>query len=186
MPKLQTISALDLEAPSTNGHAIEPAPIVEPTLEDITSQFPALVEQNLLVGPHGKERYWITVLDQSYSWVGTHYEHVRSTDIQKEIVRIARTTTAIKKVGSGDDAELVEYHPFTKPRCIEEALKWFRQITARDPEELSPSGLINCRNGVLRIQWDGAVPSFDLEPHDPLLHLFIDPPGLIYDPAAST
>ena len=186
MSKLQTISALDLPAPSTNGHAIEPAPIIEPTLEDITSQFPALVEQSLLVDSEGLERHWITVHEQSYSWTGTYYKHVRNTEIQGEIVRIARTTTAIKKVGTGDDAEFVEYHPFTKPRCIEEALKWFRQITAHAPEELNPSGLINCRNGVLRIQWAGAVPSFHLEPHDPLRHLFIDPPGQIYNPAAST
>ena len=186
MSNLQTITALELEPPSTNGHAIEPAPIIEPTAEDITSQFPALVEQNLLVGANGQDRHWITVLDQSYRWTGTYYKHVRSTDLQKGIVRIARTTTAIKKVGTGDNAAFVDYHPFNRPRCIEEALKWFRQITAHDPEELNPPGLINCRNGVLRIQWDGAVPSFHLEPHDPLLHLFIDPPGLIYDPAAST
>jgi putative DNA primase/helicase len=167
-------------APSTNGHT---AQIIEPTDEDILSQFPALVEQNFLITPDVNEkRHWITVLDQTFRWVGTHYEYIRNTDLQKEVVRIARTTTAFKKI----DGELVEYHPFTKPRCIDEALKWFRQITAVDPEQLNPSGLINCRNGVLRIQWAEAVPSFDLEPHDPHRHLFIDPPGLIYDPAAST
>jgi len=169
----------------TTLHTIEPAAVIEPTAEDIASVFPALVEQHLLVDAAG-ERHWITVLDKSYRWTGTHYEHVRNTDLQKEVVRIARTTTAIKKVGSGASAEFVEYHPFYKPRCIEEALKWFRQITARDPEELNPAGLINCRNGVASIQWAGGVPSFVLEPHNPHVHLFIDPPGLIYNPTAST
>ena len=88
MPRRQTISTLELKTPCTNGHAIEPAPIIEPTAEDILSQFPALVEQNLLIGLDGEERHWITVLDQSYRWAGTHYEHVRNTDLQNDIVRI--------------------------------------------------------------------------------------------------
>ena len=184
MDPLNTICVTDLPAASTNGHQVESLAIVDPTAEDITSQFPALVEQTLMVDSAGNPRYWITVLDQFYSWAGTHYEHVRTADLQREIVRIARSTTAFKKVTVDERTEIVEYHPFTKPRCIEEALKWFRQINVRDPEELNPPGLINCRNGVVRIKWDGAVPSVVLEQHDPFKHLFIDPPGLIYDPCA--
>ena len=184
MDPLNTICVTDLPAPSTNGHQVESLAIVDPTAEDITSQFPALVEQTLMVDSAGNPRYWITVLDQFYSWAGTHYEHVRTADLQREIVRIARSTTAFKKVTVDERTEIVEYHPFTKPRCIEEALKWFRQINVRDPEELNPPGLINCRNGVVRIKWDGAVPSVVLEQHDPFKHLFIDPPGIIYDPCA--
>lgn len=153
-----------------------------PTDEDISSQFPALVEATLLGdAATDTRRYWITVHDQSYRWVGTHYERIRSTDLQREIVKIARTTTSVKKV----DGEEVTYHPFTKPRCIEEGLKWFRQITAVDPDQLNPPGLINCRNGVVRIVWAGADPSAVLEPHNPERHFFIDAPGLIYDPTAS-
>ena len=184
MDSLHTIQVGNLPAPSTNGHQLEPTAIIEPTAEDISSQFPALVEQNLMADSAGNPRHWISVIDQFYRWAGNHYEHVRTTDLQGEIVRIARSTTAIKKVTVDERTEFVEYHPFTKPRCIEEALKWFRQITASDPEELNPSGLINCRNGVIRIKWDGPVPSAVLEPHDPLKHLFIDPPGLVYDPCA--
>lgn len=181
---MQHIQAAQLPPPSLNGHAITPPEVVDPTDDDIASQFPLLVQESLLRDNTGQERHWITVGDQSYRWVGTHYEPIRTTDLQRQIVRIAQTTTALKKAGRGDAAELVEYHPFTRPRCIEEALSWFRQITARHAEELNPSGLINCRNGVARIVWDGLIPSVELEPHDPHRHLFIDPPGLIYDPAA--
>lgn len=187
MEDLQTLPYLELIDTKSNGnghHALDS--VIEPTEEDIASQFPALVQQSLLQDSHGNPRHWITIHEQSYRWVGNHYEAVRTTDLQRQIVRIAQTTTALKKVGSGDDAEFVEYHPFTKPRCVDEALRWFRQITERSAEELNPSGLINCRNGVLHITWAGAVPTAALEPHNPERHLFIDPPGLIYNPTAST
>lgn len=185
MEQIQTLPVTELPEATTNGHHPVPT-VVDPTEEDIASQFPALVQQTLLQDTKGKPRHWITVLDQSYRWAGTHYEAVRTTDLQREIVRIAQTTTAWKKVGCGDDAKFIEFHPFTKPRCADEALRWFRMITERSAEELNPSGYINCRNGVLRISWAAAVPTATLEPHDPNRHLFIDPPGLIYDPAAST
>ena len=49
MDPLNTICVTDLPAPSTNGHQVESLAIVDPTAEDITSQFPALVEQTLMV-----------------------------------------------------------------------------------------------------------------------------------------
>jgi putative DNA primase/helicase len=185
MANLQTLPADDLPALSANGHhQIAPLEVIDPTEEDIASQFPALVEQSLLADEAGAPRYWITVLDQSYRWAGTHYEPVRKSDLQRQIVRLAQSTTAYKKVRTNDGDQLVEYHPFTKPRLIDEALRWFQQITARDPEEINPDGLINCRNGVLRISWHGAKPITSIEPHNPSRHFVIDPPGLYFDPAA--
>ena len=185
MANLQTLPADQLPEPLPNGHhAITTIEVIDPTEEDIASQFTALVEQSLLVDADGEPRHWITVLEQSYRWAGTHYAPVRTSDLQREIVQIARSTTAHKKVGSGDNAQLVEYHPFTKPRFVDEGLRWFRQITTRDPEELNPDGLINCRNGVLCISWAGTRPITSIEPHDPCRHFFIDPPGLYFDPAA--
>lgn len=185
MENLQTLSIAELPAPSANGHGPVKS-FIEPTDEDIASQFPSLVQQALLTDINGNPRHWITIQEQSYRWAGTYYEAVRTTDLQKQIVRIAQNTTTVKQVGTGDKAEFVEYHPFTKPRCIDEGLRWFRQITERDVEELNPSGFINCRNGVLKITWAGNVPSFTLQPHKPEQHLFIDPPGLVYNPQAST
>ena len=172
--------------PLKNGNAHNSiSQIIEPTDEDIASQFPALVQKTLLQDNKGNPRYWITVLDKSYRWTGTHYEHVRTKELQRQIILIANSTTDLKKGQSGDEKAFVEYHPFTQPRRIKEALEWFQMQTSRDPEELNPSGLINCRNGVIRISWEGVVPTAVLEQHDPTRHLFIDPPGLFYKPSAS-
>ena len=125
--------------------------------------------------------------DQSYRWTGTFYEYVSNAALKRQIVLIAQTTTAVKKV----KVLVMKLNSLNTTRspdraALMKALRWFRQITERDPAELNPPGLINCRNGVLRISWAGAVPSATLEPHNPDKHFFIDPPGPIYDPTAST
>lgn len=159
-----------------------PIEVVEPTEEDIASQFPSLVQKALFQESNGTKRYWINVSGKYYRWVKTHYEHVLFADLKRQIVKIAQVTTAERKAGD----QSVEYHPFTRPRCIEEALRWFEQITARDASELNPPGLVNCRNGVLCITWEGTNLRVDIEVHNPEKHFFIDPPGLYYDPQAPT
>ena len=147
---------------------------VRPTEEDLLSQFPLLVEKELL-----GEDHWISIGKEAYRWVKTHYELVSSANLQRRIVSIARNTTQATKKGG-------EHHPFAKPRCIDEALSWFYRLTARDPEEINPPGLVNCRNGVVRIHWKDKMPTVSIVEHDPKVHFFIDPPGLVYDPAANT
>lgn len=151
--------------------------ITEPTADDLESQFPLIVQDSLFRDSVNNRQHWISVHGQPFRWNRTHYERIRLEDLQRRVVAIAQSITVHRDDGTS-------YHPFTKPRCIEEALKWFRQITSRDPEELNPTGLINCRNGVVRIVWNGTTPSAVLEPHNPAVHFFIDPPGLVYDPCA--
>ena len=55
--------------------------------------------------------------------------------------------------------------PGLRARFIEEALKWLQLNTAVDAEQLNPSGLLNCFNGVLRIDWQGKKPVPVLEEH---------------------
>ena len=44
MEQLQTLPVTELPEPTTNGHHLVPD-VVDPTEEDIASQFPALVQQ---------------------------------------------------------------------------------------------------------------------------------------------
>ena len=177
-----TITSLavdDLPEPSTNGHhELEEARRL--TEEDLSQHFTALVQHALLEpDPITKEqKHWITVNGQSYRWKDNHYEAVSTSSLRRQIVDIARVAKLERKG--------VELHPFMKPRFIDEAFRWIQQVTERDYYEVNPDGLINCRNGVLRIDWDGRTPKPVLVPHDPTIHFFIDAPGVTYDPDAPT
>jgi putative DNA primase/helicase len=176
---IKSLAASDLPSPSSNGHQdLEEAKRL--TDEDLAQHFTALVQQALLEPDPktGELQHWITVNGQSFRWVGNHYEAISTSSLRRRIVEISRVAKLERKG--------VELHPFMKPRFIEEAFKWIQQLTERDPSEINPDGLINCRNGVLRIDWDGRTPKPALVPHDPAIHLFTDPPGLIYKPDAST
>ena len=123
--------------PSTNGHGA-PRPVavpdsedlaaaMEPTEEDIASQFPVIVEE-ALKNPDGKEeQHWITVDDQSFLWAGTHYEAVSTPTLERMVVRLSKTVTSTKNVGTAKEPDFVEYHPFIRPRHVNEALQWFRR-----------------------------------------------------------
>lgn len=184
-PTLTTIPAHDLPAASTNGHHT-PDPVADAqqlTEEDLIRFFTAQVQRVLIEGDPDSgvpiPPPMLSIGDDFYRWAGTHYAPLRRSEIQRKVVDIARVTTVETKEGK-------ELHPFMKPRFINEAITWIQQLTARDPEELNPNGLINCRNGVLRISWQQGRPVPVLESHDPIRHLFTDEPALIYDPDADT
>lgn len=182
---LKLIEAGTLPAATANGHHT-PDPIAEAqqlTEEDLARFFTAQVQRALLEGdPDGDippPPPMVSIGDEFYRWAGTHYAPLRRADLQKTVTDIARVTVLESKDGK-------ELHPFMKPRFISEAITWLQMLTARDPGDLNPSGLINCRNGVLRIVWNQGKPTPVLEAHDPSLHLFTDEPALIYDPNADT
>jgi len=173
------LAAIDLPEPTSNGHHdLEEARRL--TEEDLAQHFTALVQQALLEPDPitGELQHWITVNGQSFRWADNHYAAISTSALRRQVVDIARIAKVERK-----GAEL---HPFMKPRFIEEAFKWIQQVTERDSIEINPDGLINCRNGVLRIDWVGRTPKPVLVPHDPTIHLFTDAPGVSYDPNAST
>lgn len=144
------------------------------TDEDLARFFTAQVEHALLRPEDPDRPRWITVAGETFRWVGTHYEPLSEAWIKRKVVEIARVTV----MDRGDGP----YHPFIKPTFIAQAIDWLHLRTAHDAADLNPPGLINCRNGVLRLDWTGNTVTPVLEDHDPDRHLFTDPPGLAYDP----
>ena len=85
--------------------------LCQPTDIDLETQFPMLVEQCLSEPCQGRRCHYITVLGELYQWTGNHYRAIRKTDLERQIVNIAKTTTATKK-----DGEM--YHPFANPIAL--------------------------------------------------------------------
>jgi len=163
------------------GGAVTPgctAPIDRPlTLRDL-QKFHLLIEDNLTKKADGTDQPWITVNGETFRWADTHYERVAKEDLVRLIVDIAKSITWFDNNGR-------EYHPFTKSSEVQNAISWFMQATIINPARLNPSGFVNCLNGVVRITWEGNHPCASLEPHDPEVHLFVDSPGLHYNPDAN-
>lgn len=156
------------------------------TEEDLARYFTAKVEDVLTQAPpHRPDDVpppLISIGKQIYIWKDTHFEAISESAFRRKIVEIARVTLLPLKPDDKEDHR--EHHPFLKPRFISEAIEWMRMTTAREVGEVNPSGYVNCRNGVLHLIWSNGQLTWELEQHDPNLHLFIEPPGLVYDPDA--
>ncbi|MBR8840808.1 MAG: hypothetical protein DSM106950_44290 [Stigonema ocellatum SAG 48.90 = DSM 106950] len=73
-------------------------------------------------------------------------------------------------------------YPYANPSSVEKILKWVKMSVMIDSRLLNPPG-INCTNGVLQPQYDGAIPSRQLVDHSPEFY-YTYPPIATYDPNA--
>jgi putative DNA primase/helicase len=125
---------------------------------------------NILYG----DRPWICVDNKLYAWAGKHYEF--SSDVVE--------TKRIRDLLNGLPVEIkgqIKY-PYAKPSCVKSALEWIKMSVGINPELVNPPGL-NCTNGVLKINWLGNKPSWQLIDHDPSQYYLYEP-TVTYDPDA--
>ncbi len=101
-----------------------------------------------------------------YRWVGTHYE---LTPDDLELARITAYCRGRK----------------FSPSVIKNILELQKLATGITQEQVNPANHYNCKNGVLRWEWDGNTLRTELLPHNPDL-IFIDPPAATYNPQADS
>ena len=106
---------------------------------------------------------WISVGDQLYKWVGTHYK------LQPEKAEKRRISnwlnTYVEEVGKG----LWKYTR-ANSSSIEAVYSWIIGRFGVDPAQINPPGL-NCQNGILKIHWKSEegypIAHWELKPHNP-------------------
>ena len=118
---------------------------------------------------------YVSTLSDTYRWVGSHYEKEDEADLLRCISTYATTKIVQTKAGPKTN--------FATSSFIQEALKMLRLMTRINPACLNPGGYINCRNGVLRLQWQHGSLRRELLPHTPDL-VFTSPPACAYEPEA--
>lgn len=150
-------------------------PDAQPLTRSDLAEFPLFVEYAL----QQQGVRLITVNGLTYRWVGTHYALWEKERLVRWLTSLARSQTWRR----GDNEEN-RYHPFLNDRNIAAALNWIQTASEIPANTVNPAGMVNCRNGVLEISWEGRKPVATLVPHDQDRHFFIDPPGAVYDPEA--
>jgi phage/plasmid-associated DNA primase len=101
---------------------------------------------------------WMATGGKLYKWTGTHYQPVSAGAEKRRIARWCNTTPT--KVGRSWK------YKYATATHVENIWKWLHQYFYVAPEEINPPG-INCLNGVIKINWNGSIASWELVPHNP-------------------
>ncbi len=141
--------------------------------ETPTGEFTQVVEKTLY-----SEDPWISIDSKLHRWNGKYYEH------SPDEIEIQRIKPLAEKISYFSKEQRRECFPNASPSKLKAALEWVKMGCAVQPERVNPPGL-NCKNGVLQIQWTGKEPSFSLVPHSPE-SLYTYEPLAEYDPAADS
>lgn len=117
---------------------------------------------------------WICVDGRLYEWKTNYYSEVPDEYLISKIQQYCNNFPVF-------DCGKVSY-PYATTRAASEVLKMQKNLGTIPEEEVNPPG-INCTNGVLKIQWEGNVPSPQLINHNPM-HYYTYPPLVEYNPEA--
>jgi len=141
--------------------------------ETLTGEFTQVAEKTLY-----SEEPWISIDNKLYRWNGKYYEH------SPDEIELQRIKPLAEKISYFDAKRRCKVFPNASPSKLKAALEWVKIGCAVQPERVNPPGL-NCKNGVLQIQWTGKEPSFSLIPHSPEF-LYTYAPLAEYDPVADS
>ncbi|MDJ0575151.1 MAG: DUF5906 domain-containing protein [Xenococcaceae cyanobacterium MO_234.B1] len=130
-----------------------PNPEVPTTPPPATKHYPQMCIEALFSDTH-----WISFNGKLYKWVGTHYQQACRVQERRRIVHWCDTTPVETKTGWK--------YAYADATHVENIWKWVLEYFEVSPDEINPPG-INCLNGVVKINWNGAVASWELVPHDP-------------------
>lgn len=101
-----------------------------------------------------------------YRFTGTHYESCNDAVELSKIRRLANNSPEN-----------------STPHKVTTALEWVKLGCGIDPATVNPQGYLNCKNGVLKLSWQGRQLITELLPHAPGL-IFLDAPTVTYNPDA--
>jgi putative DNA primase/helicase len=123
------------------------------------------------------DKPWICVSGILHYWTGKHYKPSPDVVESQRLWHYCNGYAAVDKKGD------IRY-PYASPNWVKKALEWVKIAYGVDPALIDPAGL-NCTNGVLKLHWDGATPSWQLADHDPALYYTYEP-VVTYNPEADS
>ncbi|MEN9520045.1 MAG: hypothetical protein RLZZ381_2633 [Cyanobacteriota bacterium] len=130
-----------------------PNPEVPTTPPPSTKKYPQMCIEAIFSDTH-----WISLNGKLYQWVGTHYQKACRVEARKRIVNWCDTTPVETKSGWK--------YAYADATHVENIWKWVLEYFEVAPKQINPPG-INCLNGVVKINWNNGVASWELVPHDP-------------------
>ncbi|MFM6134613.1 MAG: hypothetical protein ACKPCP_10670, partial [Sphaerospermopsis kisseleviana] len=129
-----------------------------------------------------KELGYKCIGGQLAKWEGSYYE-VQSDD--DELTRISEFCNSYPVVSEMKDDKPKITYPFAKPKIWKEILECAKTRLNVGSKNIQTRG-INCKNGVVMIEWEHHKPIVKLEQHDPKKHYFITEPTITYNPNADS
>ena len=124
---------------------------------------------------------WICVSDNLYKWDKNHYKLIED---DTEIARISNWCNDFEKTIIKKDGSSLTLYPYASPKYVSEALNWAK--SRLKTTKWDSSGLINCTNGVVKLNWTNNDVNWELIPHDSTKHFFLTEPKIPYLPDAFT
>jgi putative DNA primase/helicase len=128
---------------------------------------------------------WICFDNKLFEWTGNYYRH------SPDEVESQRIQSLSEKISYYSEKAGRTCFPNANPSKVKSALEWAKMKFAILSETINPPGL-NCKNGVLRIEWKATspesranTPEFTLVPHSPDRRYTYEPLAL-YDPDADS
>lgn len=123
------------------------------------------------------DKPWICVNDVLHYWTGNHYK------ASLDVVETQRLWQYCNGYAVENSKGEIGY-PYASPSAVKKALEWIKMAYGVDPTSINPAGL-SCTNGVLRLSWVEATPSWQMVNHDPSLHYTYEP-VVTYNPSANS
>lgn len=144
------------------------AKVTKEESSDNQSELPEGEFPQIVIAKLYSETQWIAIDSKLYRWNGKFYEH--SFD-EIELQRIQSLAESISFYSKKNHRKSF---PYANPSKVKAALEWAKIKFAALPEMINPPGL-NCKNGILQIEWNGKIPLFKLLPHSPEFRYIYEP-----------
>ncbi len=122
------------------------------------------------------DTHWISVNGHLHRWNGTHYELVPDATVKANIARWCASTPVWNKSKEGYS------YSYARSSVVDNIWNWVSFAFALDPAVLNPPG-INCKNGTLKLHWEGKKVTWRLDNHDPKDY-YTYTSAISYDPNA--
>jgi putative DNA primase/helicase len=130
----------------------------QPQLAKLT---PPVVEENytqLCVKALYSDTAWVAFHGKLYKWVGTHYQETCSGEEIQRITQWCHSTPV--RVGK------TWKYSYATATHVDNIIQWLHRHFSISPRQVNPPG-INCRNGVVKLKWQGNRAIWELIPHNP-------------------
>ncbi|MFM6157651.1 MAG: hypothetical protein ACKPE3_32430, partial [Sphaerospermopsis kisseleviana] len=129
------------------------------------------------------DQNYICVSDNFYQWQGNYYKLIEDKCELKRIQDFCNNYSV--KTENKEGEEKISY-PFATTKWVNEVYKWAQIRLSISSDSFAQTKGINCKNGVVMIEWEHHKPIVKLEQHDPKKHYFITEPTITYNPNADS
>jgi putative DNA primase/helicase len=120
-----------------------------------------VVEENytqLCVKALYSDTAWVAFHGKLYKWIGTHYQEACPGEETQRITQWCHSTPV--RVGRAFK------YAYATATHVDNIVQWLHRHFSISPRQVNPAG-INCRNGVVKLKWQGNRATWELIPHSP-------------------